>query len=361
MTPEFPESSDQPERRSEAPEARSPQSGVGGDAQADTRNGMYALPTDGPVVGYTVATVARRLGIASATLRTWARRYGLTASMKTAGAHRRYTDTDIAMLVRVQQLVAHGIPLAAAAASAISEAEGGQIPQSQSGVPAPPIRDAAPALNSSGGGVIIPIGDSSPAARGLARAASSLDSSECARIITSYLEQRGVIPTWDELIRPVLAGIGERWQRTGAGIEVEHALSHSIIAVLARSGQDLTHPVNGRPVILACAAEEQHSLPLYAIYAALAERRIAARVLGARTPAESLGRAIERTGPAAVVVWSQFDATASTEYLQALPRTRPPVTVIVAGQGWDGQDIAGATHVTDLNETVMAVQTALRV
>lgn len=361
MTPEFPESSDQPERRSEASEAQSPQFGAEGQAPTDTRNGMYALPTDGPVVGYTVATVARRLGIASATLRTWARRYGLTASMTTAGAHRRYTDTDVAMLMRVQQLVAHGIPLAAAAASAISEAAGGLIPQPQSQPSIADVRDAVGSVNTSGGGVIIPMGDSSPAARGLARAASSLDSSECARIITNYLDQRGVIPTWDELLRPVLAGIGERWQRTGAGVEVEHALSHSVIAVLARSGQDLTHPVNSRPVILACAAEEQHSLPLYAIYAALAERRIAARVLGARTPAESLARAIERTGPAAVVVWSQFEATSSTEYLQALPRTRPPVTVIVAGQGWDGQDIAGATHVTDLNETVMAVQTALRV
>ena len=358
MDAQSPDSAGQTDRESDALEAGSPRAGVGASSPDQSySSGAIGLDPDAPVVGYTVATVARRLGIAAATLRTWSRRYGLTASMTTAGAHRRYTDADLAVLMRVQQLVAHGIPLAAAAASAISEAAGGQLPQASAGETVPPTKDN----NASGGGVIIPIGDGTPAARGLARAAGALDSAECARIMKAYVDQRGVIPTWDELIRPVLAGVGDRWQRTGAGIEVEHALSHSIIAVLTRSGQDLTHPVNGRPVILACAAEEQHSLALYAIYAALAERGIAARVLGARTPADSLARAIERTGPAAVVVWSQFEQSASTEYLKALPRTRPPVSVIVAGQGWDGQDLAGATHVADLNETVVAVQSALRV
>jgi DNA-binding transcriptional MerR regulator len=38
-----------------------------------------------------VAAVARRLGVAPATLRTWDRRYGLGPSEHEAGAHRRYT------------------------------------------------------------------------------------------------------------------------------------------------------------------------------------------------------------------------------------------------------------------------------
>ena len=38
----------------------------------------------------TVAAVARRLGVAPATLRTWDRRYGLGPSSHEAGEHRRY-------------------------------------------------------------------------------------------------------------------------------------------------------------------------------------------------------------------------------------------------------------------------------
>lgn len=356
MSPEMPDSADQSESAYER----------GDDRQRRSENAPTEAESAGgePVansLGYAVATVARRLGVAPATLRTWARRYGLGASITTAGAHRRYTESDVLILERVQQLVTRGIPLAAAAASALSEggaqsAAEGRAPDSDSTSAEP----GSSQRSTPGGGVIIALADGTPAARGLARAATALDSSECARIMSAHIAQRGVVAAWDELIRPVLSGIGERWQRTGLGIEVEHVLSHAVVAVLARAGQDLTHPVNRRPVILACIAEEQHSLPLYAIYAALAERRISARVLGGRVPGDSLGRAIERTGPAAVIVWSHLASTADADYLAALPNTRPAVTVIAAGPGWNGTDTGGVARVTDLSEAVVAVEAALR-
>ena len=40
-------------------------------------------------VGLSVAAVARRIGIAPATLRTWDRRYGLGPTLHKAGSHRR--------------------------------------------------------------------------------------------------------------------------------------------------------------------------------------------------------------------------------------------------------------------------------
>ena len=47
------------------------------------------------VPALTVAAVARRLGVAPATLRTWDRRYGLGPSAHAAGSHRRYTADDV--------------------------------------------------------------------------------------------------------------------------------------------------------------------------------------------------------------------------------------------------------------------------
>ncbi|NDB18820.1 MAG: MerR family transcriptional regulator, partial [Actinobacteria bacterium] len=194
---------------------------------------------------------------------------------------------------------------------------------------------------------------------GLARAAMALDSGECARIMSGSIARRGVVATWDDVVRPVLQSVGSKWERTDQGVEVEHALSHSVIAVFAHAGEMMTKPVNSRPVILACTTEEQHSLPLYAIYAALAERNIAARVLGARVPAASLATSIERTGPAAVIVWSQLTDSADLGYLESLPKTRPPVTVIAAGPGWRETGTGSFAHVGDLSETVMRVQEAL--
>ena len=61
-------------------------------------SGQNIRPPEPPEPGLAVAEVAKKLGVAPATLRTWDRRYGLTPSLRTAGAHRRYTAVDIARL-----------------------------------------------------------------------------------------------------------------------------------------------------------------------------------------------------------------------------------------------------------------------
>ena len=49
-------------------------------------------------VGFSVGAVARRLGVAPSTLRTWNRRYGIGARELSPGRHRRYTAEDIVRL-----------------------------------------------------------------------------------------------------------------------------------------------------------------------------------------------------------------------------------------------------------------------
>ena len=52
----------------------------------------------------TVAAVARRLGVAPATLRTWDRRYGLGPTEHSTGEHRRYNGRDLARLTLMRKL-----------------------------------------------------------------------------------------------------------------------------------------------------------------------------------------------------------------------------------------------------------------
>jgi MerR family transcriptional regulator, light-induced transcriptional regulator len=66
----------------------------------------------------TVAAVARRLGVAPATLRTWDRRYGLGPTTHEAGEHRRYCPQDLAILAAMRKLITAGVaPAEAACAS----------------------------------------------------------------------------------------------------------------------------------------------------------------------------------------------------------------------------------------------------
>ena len=144
----------------------------------------------------------------------------------------------------------------------------------------------------------------------------------------------GVVETWERLLRPVLVGVGDRWESTGQGVDVEHPLSETVIGLMRVISMSMPEARNPRPVLLACAEEEQHSLPLYVWPAALAERRIGARVLGARVPRDALAAAVRRSGPVVVFIWSQLAGTGSVDQLRDLPHLRPAPAVLVGGPGW---------------------------
>ncbi|MEG8276735.1 MerR family transcriptional regulator [Streptomyces sp. AHA2] len=69
----------------------------------------------------TTGEVARRLGVAPTTVRTWDRRYGLGPDAHTGGRHRRWTVVDVARLERMCALTATGIPPAEAARTVLRE------------------------------------------------------------------------------------------------------------------------------------------------------------------------------------------------------------------------------------------------
>ena len=62
------------------------------------------------VEGLTAGAVARRLGVAVTTLRTWHQRYGLGPTRHEPGQHRRYSPEDVARLELMQRLTADGVP-----------------------------------------------------------------------------------------------------------------------------------------------------------------------------------------------------------------------------------------------------------
>jgi DNA-binding transcriptional MerR regulator len=375
---------------------------------------------------YGIGAMARRLGVAPATLRDWERRYGIGPSGRTAGGHRRYRPDDIARIEYMRRLVLDGVPPGEAArvalaapptpqsaaepaaeptadpaadpagestaelateraaerlaaltseraaestapstASSTGASTGASTAPSAGASTAPsttppgaaPTRASAPDARAGdgaawgSGGRSLPLPDQMPQARGLARAALALDAPAISRMLDRSLREIGVVATWEKLAVPVLVAIGERHAATGSCIDVEHLLSTQLLTALATSAGRLSEPVNTRTVLLACADDEQHSLPLYALAAALAERRVGTRMLGARTPPAALAEAVARIGPAAAFIWSQIPDTADPAQFARLPRQRPPLRLLVAGPGWPAPP-PGARQVATLPEAV---------
>jgi len=307
-----------------------------------------------------VAAVARRLGVATGTLRTWDRRYGLGPSAHEAGTRRRYTVADLARLTLMRRLMIEGVATADAARTA-TETGADSLPGADDLLPEAPAATRTRRGSRTGGGRVVATRDAGPAARGLARAAMGLDSDACTALLRASLARSGVVPTWNELLVPVLSGIGDRWRSTGAGVEVEHLLSECAEAALRSVPAATGQLRNVRPVLLAALEPEDHRLPLVALAAALSERRVAVRPLGARLPARALVDAVSRTGALAVFLWSQGAAgPARLPSGDLLAGVRPRPAVLLGGPGWVGQaDRPGTSRVTDLESAVAAVMTVV--
>jgi hypothetical protein len=206
-----------------------------------------------------------------------------------------------------------------------------------------------------GGGHAIRTGRAGPAARGLARAAMRLDGPALRDILEMTVTDRGVIAAWEEVIMPVLIGVGERYAATKRFIEVEHILSRGVTEVL---GSVARPPSSQIPqVLLAAADEEQHTLPLEALAAALAQAGVSSRLLGARVPAQAVADAIARTGPAVLVLWSQLPGSADpAQWAPVLSSRHRPLLVTAAGPGWQRDRLPeGVTPLGSLAEAVSLV------
>src|SRR5262245_61301382 len=72
-------------------------------------------PAPEPAAGLSAGEVARRLGVAVTTVRTWDRRYGLGPARREPGRHRRYGPGDLARLELMRRLIGDGVAPAEAA------------------------------------------------------------------------------------------------------------------------------------------------------------------------------------------------------------------------------------------------------
>lgn len=266
-----------------------------------------------------VAAVARRLGIAPSTLRTWDRRYGLGPGRHTGGKHRRYGPADIARLELMQRALLRGASTAEAARYCLD-----QVPKSA----APPATlrldpEPLPAVRLSG----------STMARRLRMAAMAMDAVAVQRTLGEAIADSGVLVAWQQVIEPVLTALSAGWPGRRTGPEVEYLLTECAYEALVRATPVPDSPRNQRPVLLSAVPGECAGLARYALAAALAQRSIATQLLRPPTP-EVLATTVRRSAPAAVVLHAEDGPAADVTLFADDPRGRPRRRMFAWGSGW---------------------------
>lgn len=286
--------------------------------------------TESDAVTWPVGAVAARLSTTTATLRAWERRYGLAPSARTRGGHRRYNAQDIELLRRMLDLVVQG----AAPADAARALRAGTAPRQSADADTD---TSAPATAWTQADAA-----SERHLHALIDAMHALDADTVAVLVAEALAEAGAADTWTGLLAPALTAIGEHWERTGCGVEVEHLTSGVIEAGLrhharaARPGL-LRQP----PVLLAAAAGEGHTLPLTALAAALADCGTPSLLLG-DLPSPALADAMRRLRPRATVLWARLPEVADPACLRHA-QVVTDAALHPAGPGWDVRTLPAGT------------------
>ena len=284
----------------------------------------------------TVAAVARQIGVAPATLRTWDRRYGLGPSEHNDGEHRRYCPGDVARLMTMRRLIVAGVAPADAAEQARNFK--GVIKVKK---------------------IVKEFEVREEVVDALYKALQSFDRAFIEETLAHEIAEYGVEGAWSDVIVPTLFLIGQDWETKQKGIEVEHLFSEILKRTMHNRVVELKKPLNSRPVLLAAVGEELHSLPVYALAAALCDRNIQTYVLGARTPLAALSAMISRCAPPAIFLWAQLPKNAESKYWQDMPSIRPAPRIVVGGPGWDSVECSEVIRAEGLEHACDEIEQAL--
>jgi transposase-like protein len=265
---------------------------------SDQASADPAPPVAGEAPALTVAAVARRLGVAPATLRTWDRRYGLGPSAHSAGSHRRYTKDDVARLLVMRGLTLDGVAPSEAARVAL-EADVRAEPDGVSAHTGPrPVR-----LPAAGDGAahVTPTVVVDAALRGDEATVRDLLVPPTAGSVTQW---------WIDVVEPVRRAIAARTVLARPGEDADSLVASAVLAGLrARVAPMARAHVAGRRIVLLLAAPgEGRPVVLHVLAAAFADRTVDARIVTGPVEQHRLIEITTMTRPAAVVLVSELAA-----------------------------------------------------
>jgi DNA-binding transcriptional MerR regulator/methylmalonyl-CoA mutase cobalamin-binding subunit len=215
---------------------------------------------------------AALVGVQEETLRAWERRYRLLQPQRSAGGYRLYSPADARRIRAMQAHMERGLAAAQAAALAVGESGRDIVAPAEPGALLEALIDAAMQFD-----------------------ATRLDA------LLDAAFARGAIAGIRDVILPVLADIGVRWERGELTVGHEHFASHLIerrLLGMAKGWESGSGPL----ALLACAPGERHTLGLVCFGLALADRGWRIAYLGADTPVDQVAEMSDALRPAAVVL-----------------------------------------------------------
>lgn len=245
---------------------------------------------------FSIAEVVERIGLSSALLRQWERRYGFPRPERTAGGHRLYSQTDLEALSQIKGWIQDGISPAQAVKRYLESL-------TQEGPRPPELLSLE-----------------------LETLLLQADTTNVERVLSEAYRLHSVERVLLEIISPCLQRIGEGWHLGRVTTAQEHFSSTYLRGVL-QSLYNLMGGSLGPVVVVSTLPGEQHELG--SLISALFLRRSGYSVhyLGPNTPLHDLQSFCKDTQAKAVVLSAVQSMSLESLPHQALKNIAPMVVV----------------------------------
>jgi DNA-binding transcriptional MerR regulator len=269
--------------------------------------------------GLATGAAAALVDVPAPTLRAWERRYGVPASPRTLGGHRRYSINDLDQVAMLREEIALGVRAAEAASM---------------------VREVGPPSARAGELISLVV---EAARAGQPRAvAHALDVSR---------QESGLAATVDDVVMPAVRRLA-RWCADEERVAATAQVSRWLRTVLAEAPA----PAVPAPVLIAGTDTFTADLALAAL---LGHRGVATVLAGTADPAESLATLIAATSVAAVVVVAETPAragrSAAVDTLLAGRAVCPEPRLFYAGPVFGGRRARAGVPGTYLGRNLSVV------
>jgi len=214
---------------------------------------------------WSMGAVCRHTGISEYTLRAWESRFGFPDPVRLSSGHRRYPVDQVRRLSSIQAALVRGHRI-------------GDVVHLDEALIAALLTPASPAESAG----------SSHDLSGYLELCRRLDTESLALRLRSDAAALGIARFLAERVAPIVAGIGEAWQKGKLSIRHEHAATEIIDGVLRELRTPLERGVSGRPVLLGTLPDEQHTLGLQIVGLMIVSRGVPVRILGGASPVAEL-------------------------------------------------------------------------
>lgn len=258
---------------------------------------------------YRIQTVAEMTGVPAATLRAWERRYGIPSPERSSSAYRLFSDHDVASIRKLKELCDAGMAPAEAARVVLRVVEASNTP-----VDGDPFRRGCEAI---------------------LRAIADFDPEGLETAVRGAMFLGSASTVYHRVLAPTMRAVGDRWHQGTFSIAQEHMASEVLLGAARDMLRLVTPPTSAPEALVACVADDDHTLPLYGVAFGLVQSGLRPVVLGARTPPSAIRHAVESIQPALVglSVTISLPAHRARELVDDYAEAARGVLWIVGGSG----------------------------